>query len=148
MRHENSVFHQITKQVPWAVFDRLVECHKSDFRVRRLSTKAQFLALLFGQLSGASSLREIESGLNSHKMRLYHLGAKPAARSTLADANANRSWQVFADLFAHMATISNRATRRKMGDAMRILDATKIKLCSLSNDWARFSSRSQAPYCV
>ncbi len=46
MRHENSVFHQITKQVPWAVFDRLVETHKADFRVRRLSTKAQFVALI------------------------------------------------------------------------------------------------------
>jgi Transposase DDE domain/Domain of unknown function (DUF4372) len=139
MRHENSVFHQITKQVPWSVFDRLVDTHKADFRVRRLSAKSQFLALLFGQLSGASSLREIETGLNSHRSRLYHLGAKPAARSTLADANANRSWQVFADLFAHMAHTSNRTTRRKLGDGLRILDATKIGLSGLSDSWARFS---------
>ena len=140
MRHENSVFHQITKQVPWGVFDRLVDEHKSDFRVRRLTAKSQFLALLFGQLSGACSLREIETGLNSHQKRLYHLGAKPAARSTLADANAKRSWQVFADLFAHMAHTANRATRRKMGGGLRILDATKIRLSGLSSDWARFSS--------
>jgi DDE family transposase/uncharacterized protein DUF4372 len=140
MRHENSVFHQITKQVPWDMFDRLVDEHKADFRVRRLTAKSQLLALLFGQLSGACSLREIEAGLNSHQKRLYHLGAKPAARSTLADANANRSWALFADLFAHMALNANRATRRKMGDGLRILDATKIRLSGLSSDWARFSS--------
>ena len=140
MRHENSVFHSLTKHIPWAEFDRLVTQHKSDFRVRRLDSKSQLLGLLFGQLSGAKSLREIETGLLSHTARLYHLGAKPAARSTLSDANAKRSWTMFADLFAHMAATANRATRRSMGDAVRILDATKVKLSGLSADWARFSS--------
>lgn len=59
MRHDNSVFHQISKQVPWDIFAELVEKHSSDFRVRRLNSKSHFLALLFGQLSGANSLREI-----------------------------------------------------------------------------------------
>ena len=53
MRHHNSVFHQIQKHVPWGVFDRLVDEYKADYRVRKLTTKSQFLALLFGQLAGA-----------------------------------------------------------------------------------------------
>ena len=139
MRHHNSVFHDLTKHIPWSVFDRLVKMHGADFRVRRLDSKSQFLALLFGQFSGASSLREIEAGLMSHRARLYHAGAKCAARSTLADANAKRPWALFADLFAHMAVTASRSTRRSMGDAVRILDATKIKLSPLSAQWARFS---------
>ena len=139
MRHENSVFHALTKHIPWAVFDRLVKKHGADFRIRRLDSKSQFLALLFGQFSGASSRREIEAGLMSHRARLYHAGARRAARSTLADANAKRPWAVFADLFAHMAATANRSTRRGMGDAVRILDATKLRLSPLSADWARFS---------
>ncbi|WP_156510593.1 DUF4372 domain-containing protein, partial [Labrenzia sp. OB1] len=63
MRHHNSVFHQVLKHVPWGEFNRLVDEHKADHRVRRLTTKTQFLALLFGQLAGAQSLREIETGL-------------------------------------------------------------------------------------
>ncbi len=63
IRYHNSVFHQIQKHVPWSVFDQLVDEHKADHRVRTLTTKSQFLALLFGQLSGAASLREIEAGL-------------------------------------------------------------------------------------
>ena len=90
MRHQNSVFHSLTKHIPWSTFDKLVDEHGSDFRVRRLDSKSQFLALLFGQLSGAGSLREIEAGLASHASRLYHLGAKCPARSTLSDANAKR----------------------------------------------------------
>src|SRR3990172_5686747 len=99
MRHQNSVFHDLMKHVPWNEFERLVAKHGADARVRRLSTKSQFMALLYGQLSGASSLREIEAGLSSHAARLYHLGVTEAKRSTLADANALRPSAVFGELF-------------------------------------------------
>ena len=98
MRHQNSVFHDVQKRIPWAEFDRLVEAYDADARVRRLSTKSQLMALLYAQLSGASSLREIEAGLASHAPKLYHLGAKPVRRSTLADANALRPSAVFSEL--------------------------------------------------
>jgi len=135
MRHYNSVFHQVQKQVPWREFDRLVDKYQSDHRVRRLSTKSQFLALLFGQLSGAESLRGIEAGLSSHSARLYHLGGHPVARTTLADANAKRPAELFAELFAHMAGSASRRTRRHLADAVRILDATRVQLSSLSEGW-------------
>ena len=135
MRHHNSVFHDLLKHVPWAAFERLVDKHNADHRVRRLSSKSQFLALLFGQLAGASSLREIEAGLESHSARLYHLGGRCVARSTLADANARRPAALYADLFAHMASAATRATRRQAADAVRILDATRIALSSLSGGW-------------
>lgn len=79
MRHQNSVFHTVLKHVPWQAFDRLVEAHGADARVRRLATRDQFVALLYGQLAGAQSLREIEAGLASHAHRLYHLGARGIA---------------------------------------------------------------------
>jgi len=135
MRHHNSVFHGVLKQVPWSLFDTLVEKHKADHRVRRLSSKSQFLALLFGQLAGALSLREIEAGLESHAGQLYHLGGRCVARSTLADANASRPWALYGELFAHMAARTGRPTRRHLGDAVRILDATRIELSSLSAGW-------------
>src|SRR6202451_380655 len=59
MQHKNSVFHDVLKHVPWDEFDQLVETHGADARVRRLTTKSQLVALLYGQLSGAWSLREI-----------------------------------------------------------------------------------------
>jgi hypothetical protein len=135
MRHKNSVFHDLQKHVPWAVFDRLVKQHGADRRVRSLDTKSQFMALLFGQLSGAESLRAIEAGLQSHDRHLYHLGCAPVARSTLSDANRLRPAALFADLFAHMAAAASRATRRHIQDAVRILDATRIELTSQSAGW-------------
>lgn len=139
MRHHNSVFHGILKHVPWVEFDRLVAAHGADARVRRLTTKSQFVALLYGQLSGAASLREIVGGLESHAVRLYHLGAEPARRSTLADANGSRSYGVFAELFAALVGRAHRGLRRKIGETTYLIDSTGVRLNNLSAGWARFS---------
>ena len=142
MRHHNSVFHDLLKRVPWAAFDRLVEEHGADKHVRRLSTKTQLIALLYGQLAGAVSLREIVGGLESHAARLYHLGARPASRSTLADANAKRSSAVFAGLFAELVARAGRGLRRAIGEATYLIDATGVRLSGSGSQWARFSDQA------
>ncbi|TAY74766.1 IS4 family transposase [Rhizobium ruizarguesonis] len=142
MRHKNSVFHDLLKRIPWSVFDRLVDEHGADKHVRQLSTKDQFIALLYGQLAGAVSLREITGGLESHAARLYHLGARPVSRSTLADANAKRSSAVFAGLFAELAAKAGRGLRRAMGEATYLIDATSVRLSGAGSQWARFSHQA------
>src|SRR5206468_5076637 len=77
MRHQNSVFHSLTKHIPWTRFDGIVEKHGADGLVRKLTTKRQLIALLYGQFSGSTSLREIVNGMESHETRLYHVGAAP-----------------------------------------------------------------------
>ena len=140
MRHQNSVFHGILKHVPWHEFERLVEEQGADFRVRKLTTKGQFVALLYGQLSGAERLREIIAGLESHAARLYHLGVEPVRRSTLSDANALRPYTVFTDLFATMVAQANRGLRRKIAETTYLIDSTGVRLNAFSADWARFSA--------
>jgi IS4 transposase len=140
MRHENSVFHGLLKQVPWHRFERLVEDHDADARVRRLSTKSQLVALLYGQLSGSASLREIVTGLSSHAVRLYHVGAEPVRRSTFSDANAQRPAAVFTDLLAMMMKQAHRGLRRKLAETTYLIDATSARLNQRSASWAEFSA--------
>jgi len=139
MRYQNTVFHDMLKGVPWWELDRLVEVYGADYRVRKLTTKSQLIALLYGQLSGATSLREVVTGLKSHGARLYHLGGKPAKRSTLADANASRPSELFGALLAAMMRQAQRGLRRKMAEATYLIDATSVRLNALSS-WASFST--------
>ncbi|HVY33759.1 MAG TPA: IS4 family transposase [Caulobacteraceae bacterium] len=139
MRHHNSVLHGLLKHIPWSMFDDLVDEHGADARVRKLSTKSQLVALLYGQLAGAASLREIETAMSSHSARLYHLGARAVSRSTLADANADRPHAVFSGLFARMAAMASRGVRRSTADAVRLIDSTGIHLAGAAAEWARFS---------
>jgi hypothetical protein len=140
MPHHNSVLHGLLKYVPWSKFEALVQEHGTDARVRRLSTRSQLVALLYGQLAGANSLREIETTMASHASGLYHLGAQQVSRSTLADANAIRPHAVFSELFAHMAGLGGRGFRRATADAVRLIDSTGIRLAGLASEWAQFSN--------
>jgi IS4 transposase len=120
--------------------ERSVEKHGADALARSLDTKSHLIALLYCQLSGSTSLREVVAGMASHQTRLYHLGAVPAKRSTLSDANAKRPCQVFADVFAALLRHAHRGLRRSTADAVRLIDSTTIPLSSLSAGWATFST--------
>jgi len=141
MRHKNSVFHDLLQWIPWDVFDGLVRAHGSDKHVRRLSTRTQLCALLYGQLAGASGLREITGGLESHRARLYHAGMQPVKRSTLADANGRRPAEVFTGLFAAMVGRMQRGLRRKVVDAVYLIDATSLPLSGMGSGWAHYASK-------
>jgi Transposase DDE domain/Domain of unknown function (DUF4372) len=140
MLHQNSVFHSLLKHVPWHKFEQAVEKHDADAKSRKLDTKRHFIALLYGQMSGATSLREVVTGMASHETRLYHVGATPVKRSTMSDANSKRPWQVFGELFAQMLPQAHRGLRRATADAVRLIDSTSVRLSSLSADWATFST--------
>ena len=127
MRHHNSVFHDLLKRIPWAAFDRLVASHEADRRVRRLRSRDQLIALLYGQFSGAGSLREIVGGLHSHKARLYHVGGRAVQRSTLADANARPSGGGCSRACSpRWPAARSRGLRRKLGEATYLIDATGV----------------------
>ena len=139
MRHHNSVFHQLLKHMPWDDFARLARAHRADARARRLTSKSQFLAMLYGQLTGAASLREIVGGIESQRARLYHLGAQLPRRSTLADANHDRSSALFTELLALMIARAHRGLRRSLAETTYLIDSTGLRLDARSLDWARFS---------
>jgi hypothetical protein len=140
MRHQNTVFHDLLKLVPWPRLERIVAHWEADKLSRKLDSKRHVIALLFGQLSGAASLREIVLGMTSHETRLYHLGAVPVRRSTLSDANGARPWQVFGELFDALLKQAHPGLRRSAGEAVRLIDSTGLRLSSLSADWASFSA--------
>ena len=111
MRHLNTVFHQLMKHLPWGEFERLVEEHGADAQQRGFTTKTQLVAMIYAQLAGAVSLRDIEAGLGSHEARRYHLGVGRVRRSTLGEANAHRPVGVFSGLFAALVRQASRSAR-------------------------------------
>jgi Transposase DDE domain/Domain of unknown function (DUF4372) len=143
--HDNTVFHAMMQQVPWHSLDQAIERHNATACARGFSFKSQIVAMLYGQLAGAPSLRAIEADLHSHADRLYHLGAQPPSRSTLADANRDRPVAVFTDLLAAMIHKAHRALRQSMEGLSWgltcLIDSTSLRLNAGSERWARFSAK-------
>jgi hypothetical protein len=140
VRHRNSVFHDVLKRVPWTAFDKLVDEYASDEGTRSFTSRQHLTALLFAQLSGAGSLREIEAAMASHQGRLYHCGAIAPKRSTFADANRARDFRLFSGLFEAMLAGASRRLRRRIADAVRLIDSTGLRLSGVGAEWARFST--------
>ena len=90
------VFSQVVDFVPRYEFDRIVAKYNGNYHVRELSCYNQFLHLLFGQLTGCSSLREICLCLEAHCGILYHLGFRNTVDSTsLSRANERRDYRIY-----------------------------------------------------
>ena len=140
MPHHNSLIHGLLRPMPWGAFDRAVAKHAADKHVRALSTKSQLVALLSAQLSGAMSLREIEATMASHEGCLYHLGVTAPKRSTLADANRQRPAEVFVEVFQALIAQAHPGLRRKIKEAVRLINSTSISLSNLSSDWASYEA--------
>ena len=139
MPHHNSVFHDVLKLVPWWRLDDLAADHGTEAEARKLSAKHHLIAMLYAQLFGSESLRSIVNGLRSDEARLYHLGGAAVKRSTLADANRQRSPEPFAGLLGALMAQAHRGLRKEMRESLYLIDATILPLNRLSADWARFS---------
>lgn len=98
-------------------------------------------ALLFAQLAGLNSLREIEQALAARPEALYHLGLRPPRKSTLSDASAARPAAIFRDLACHLMTDVTRRLRREGKDLVELIDASPIPLRDARFTWAQADSR-------
>jgi hypothetical protein len=90
--HSSTVFAQVLRLVPRHVFERLAAWHHTGARLRRASRWSQLVALGLAHLGGRASLRDVVASLEAQAPRLYHLGARPLTRSTLARV-FRASWQ-------------------------------------------------------
>ena len=105
----------------------------------------------FAQLTYRESLRDIEACLGAVKNKLYHSGIRSnVSRSTLADANENRDWRIYAD-FAQILIEQARQLYAEDNDFTLTLknmvyafDSTTIDLCLTLFPWAHFRKHKAA----
>jgi putative transposase len=128
MRFGSTVFSSLLKAINRRQFHASVARHRGDYYTKTLSSWEHLVALIYGQVSGAESLRAIETGLNAQSHQHYHLGVGTIARSTLADANKRRDPAIFAELLANLVGQLGRQKRKDVTQAMAMIDSTPIPL--------------------
>jgi len=147
MPHYNTIFQQLFNFIPRHRFDKMVNELKMDNYSKGFTAWRQFLTVLYAQISGKDSLREIESGLMTHKSKLYHIGLTPVPRSTLADAMGRRNPLIFEELFYEiLARAQSFSPKHKFrfNNPLYSIDSTTIDLCLSVYDWAKFRKKKGA----
>lgn len=93
------IFSQVVNYIPRYQFDKLVAKYHGNWHAKELTCYNHLLHLLFGQLTGCESLRDICLCLQVHKPILYHLGFRNTVnQSSLSRANENRDYRIYEEL--------------------------------------------------
>ena len=136
------VFAQLTEFLPKRVFDGFVKKYSGNRYVKHFTCWNQMLCMIFGQLTGRDSLRDLIVAIEAHKQKIYHLGfGKNITRSNLAKANENRNSKIF-EAFAYY--LIEMARRKRSNDDFEIkgkvyaFDSSTIDLCLSIFWWAKF----------
>ena len=150
MNAGQTVFSQLMDFLPTYEFDRCVGRYRGNHRVREFSCRDQFLCMAFAQLTYRESLRDIETCLRSMGHKLYHCGFRATmARNTLAKANENRDWRMYADLAGVLIARArqlyvNEPIGVELEQTIYAFDSTTIDLCLTLFPWAQFRRRKSA----
>ncbi|OGF23907.1 hypothetical protein A3H66_03015 [Candidatus Falkowbacteria bacterium RIFCSPLOWO2_02_FULL_45_21] len=146
-QYSNTIFNQLLNFLPKDNFSQFVGQHHGDKYVKRVTTWNQLILLLYAQSTGKDSLREIETGFKAHDGSWYHLGVNSVAKSSLADANRRRSYQIFEKLFYSLLKQCQEVLPERefnFKNPLYSFDSTTIKLCLSIFDWAKYSKTKGA----
>jgi len=145
MHQGKLVFSQLMAYLPLSTFARCVATHRGEHKVKDFSCLDQFFSMAFAQLTYRESLRDIEVNLRAQAKRLYHMGfrCQTISRNTLANANATRPWQIYADFAQHLIGMArplyaNEPLGIDLDATVYAFDATTIDLCLSVYPWAPF----------
>lgn len=150
MNPGRTVFAQLLQYLPRYEFNKCVTRYQGNYKVKSFSCWHQFLCMAFAQLTYRESLRDIETCLNSHRQKLYHIGfSGHVSRSTLGDTNESRDFRIFQDfghLLIHMARplYQEEDLGLELQQMVYALDSTTIDLCLSTFPWAKFRSSKAA----
>lgn len=101
------IFNQLCSLLPRDHFEYLVKKHEGNSYMKTYSCWNHFLVMLWAQLTGRESLRDIESSLRAHKDKLYRLGmGKNISRNNLSHANATREVSIYRDFAQKVMSIT------------------------------------------
>ena len=139
------VFAQLVANLDDDKFRHIVDNHDGNRYVKNFSCWNQLLVLMFGQLSGRESLRDLIVAVEAHSGKAYRLGfGKSVTRSNLAKANQNRDCRIFEEYAYYMMELArnlNDTTIFNLGGTVYAFDSTTIELCLAVFCWAKFRKK-------
>ena len=129
-----SVFGQLISLIDDKIIKDAVKKNDSDRYVKRFKSKDHLISMLFCSFAKCNSLREVSGAMLglSGKTESFQLNHIPK-RSTLSDANKNRSIEFFEDIynklmFEYGSVLSDSRIKDVLKKQVKILDSSTISL--------------------
>ena len=137
------IFAQVIEFIPRYQFDKLVKKYKGDWHAKDLNCYNQLLHLLFGQITGCDSVRDICLCLEAHNSSIYHLGIRKSVnQSNLCRANEKRDYRIYEELGMYLINIvrpmysNTKVSEITIENVLYALDSTTISTSIVLAAWA------------
>ena len=137
------IFAQIVDFLPRYQFDKAVAKYHGDWHAKDLTCYSQLQHLLFGQLTGCDSLRDICLCLKAHENCLYHLGfRKTVEHSSLSRANEERDYRIYEEFGMYLIGVvrplyaDTTVSEITIDNVLYALDSTTISTSIKLAAWA------------
>lgn len=137
------IFAQVIEFIPRYQFDKLVKKYKGDWHAKNLNCYNQLLHLLFGQITGCDSVRDICLCLEAHNSSIYHLGIRKSVnQSNLCRANEKRDYRIYEELGMYLINIvrpmysNTKVSEITIENVLYALDSTTISTSIVLAAWA------------
>jgi hypothetical protein len=130
------VFSQLLSFVNRSEINRLAKASNSDKYYKKFKTYDHLVTMLYAIFQRCTSLREVTSGMQASMQKLNHLGMTYCPRrSTLSEANANRTHEVFEKIYMSLYNkygqgLPDSRSKKSWMDRLYIIDSTTIQLFS------------------
>jgi len=130
------ILSQILDLINSSLIQKANRKHNANKYYKKLPLRVHVVSLLYGVFSYCNGLREICEGMLACEGKLLHMGLDRApARSTLSDANTNRSYQVFETIYEELlkqyhSFISDSRLKGLSIRNLKIIDSSTIQLFS------------------
>ena len=137
------IFAQVIDFIPRYQFDKLVKKYKGDWHAKDLNCYNQLLHLLFGQITGCDSVRDICLCLEAHNSSIYHLGIRKSVnQSNLCRANEKGDYRIYEELGMYLINIvrpmysNTKVSEITIENVLYALDSTTISTSIVLAAWA------------
>lgn len=128
--NNRTFFNKITEVISGRALDKLIEKYNSNYRTQHFDTSSHLLSMLYFQLKGLSSLRELQTSISNNKklMRMINI----PSTSQLSRKNESRDYRIFEELYYHVVEKAMKMVGRQRLNielpVIKIIDSTMIDL--------------------
>jgi hypothetical protein len=141
-----TVFETLKGFLPKNLLERAIDETNTDHGTKKFTALRQFNTLLYAQLTGKESLRDIVKGIEADKNLQQHTGT--ISYSQLCRKNSDREPEIFKRMFeVALAELKKHHGIRNIPGSwgiLKALDATLIRLCISLFPWANYRSTKAA----
>ena len=130
------VFTQLLSFINKSDVYRIAKANKSDKYYKKFKTYEHLVTMLFAIFQKCTSLREVTTGMQASMHKLNHLGMEYCPRrSTLAEANVNRTHEAFEAIYMSLykkygKSLPDSRSKKSWLKKLYIIDSTTIQLFS------------------